>query len=199
MGKHIKSFHERDRVALCSLARTGILYREDFYSMDITKSRLYKYDEKKEGLTERHFAKDGKEYYTLTEKGKKFVEDKWGVQPYTHRPGMYNHDKGLRDKYMSLTPEQRETVKTEREFQNDLRNNIQDWKNSGDEELVNKAYEMEDNWSRGIYSSPDFTYESSPGVTVFYEVISKNYTEEEISAKFEMADAFSCQLEWSRV
>lgn len=201
MGKYIKSFHYRDKVALCTLARSGILYRKDFESMDIKKSRLYKYDEKKEGLTKRCFAPDGKEYYVLTQKGKDEVERRWGVQPYTHRPGMYEHDKDLRNKIMSLTPEQRETIQTEREFQNDMRDTIQDWKNSGDKDLINKAYEFEDKWHRGELSSPDFTYEPNPGSgeRVFYETITKNYTEQEIQAKFEMANACGCQIEWNRV
>lgn len=197
--QYIKSFHERDRQALCALARTGILYREDFYAMEIKKSRLYRYDKEKQGLTERKFASNGKEYYTLTAKGKKFVHDRWGVKAYTHRPGMYNHDKALRDKYMSLTPAQRETVKTETEVQNEIRDIIQDWKNSGKDELINQAYELEDKWSRGLCSAPDMTYEATPGITTFYEVITKNYTEAEISAKFEMASSCSCTLEWVRV
>ena len=102
------------------------------------------------------------------------------------------HDLRLMNKIISLTPEQRLTMKCEAEIRDDFKAHL-------DKLLEDKLYDRHEELYNALtnhtVSMPDLAY----GVNEYYEVITSSYGETEISAKIEAVSLIGGSLEMERI
>ena len=102
------------------------------------------------------------------------------------------HDLRLMNKIISLTPEQRLSMRCEAEIRDDFKAHL-------DKLLEDKLYdrheELYNALSNHTVSMPDFAY----GVNEYYEVITSSYGETEINAKIETVSMIGGNLEMERI
>ena len=102
------------------------------------------------------------------------------------------HDLRLMNKIISLTPEQRLTMRCEAEIRDEFKEHL-------DKLLEDKLYdrheELYNAMANHTISMPDLAY----GVNEYYEVITSSYGETEIQAKIEAVSIIGGNLEMERI
>ena len=143
-----------------------------------------------------HTLPNGKrqEVYRITAEGKAWIKaniDSLADRKYYSSTGV-QHDIQLMDKILTLSREERSTMRCEAEIRDEFKERLQ-------ELLLNRDYERYDQLYNAIQdrsiSMPDLAY----GVDSFYEVITSSYGEAEIQAKVEAVEAIGGSLEMERI
>ena len=102
------------------------------------------------------------------------------------------HDLRLMNKIISLTPEQRLTMRCEAEIRDEFKEHL-------DKLLEDKLYDRHEELYNAMashsVSMPDLAY----GVNEYYEVITSSYGETEINAKIETVSMIGGNLEMERI
>lgn len=143
-----------------------------------------------------HTLPDGKrqEVYRIATEGKAWIKehiDSIADRKFYSSTGV-QHDIQLMDKILSLSREERSTMRCEAEIRDEFKERLQ-------ELLLNRDYERYDQLYNAIQdrsiSMPDLCY----GVDTFYEVITSSYGEAEIQAKVEAVSVIGGTLETQRI
>lgn len=204
----IKQFYERDRHCLSSIARTGLIEKEDFDKYGVKDGRMKNYI-RDNLIEEKYCNKAEKSFYVLTDAGKKHVEDNYNVDKcYNFKS--YEHDVDVKNMYSQLSDTERERVRTEIEIRRDVLDAIKELKQSDDAEERARGFDLDLKLMNGELSCPDFAYVSDEdyekygdscsvlsGTVTMCETITQNYKQSTIEAKVALADAFSCTLNLS--
>ncbi|KOP78157.1 hypothetical protein AMS59_13755 [Lysinibacillus sp. FJAT-14745] len=128
--------------------------------------------------------------YFLSAKGKRLAL-KVGISGQWYRSASVSHDIEVLKKYMSLPLEARLTWQTEKELQIVLYQTLQSYEQLKDYEKVEEITGLIEDKK---ISATDGAYESN-GKLQLFEVITRNYTFEDILAKLLFTDALNCQIE----
>ncbi len=143
-----------------------------------------------------HTLPNGKrlEVYRITNEGKQWIRaniDSLADRKYYSSTGV-QHDIQLMDKILSLSREERSTMRCESEIRDDFKERLQ-------ELLLNRDYDRYDTLYNAMQSHsvsmPDLSY----GVDEYYEVITNSYREAEIQAKIEAVEAIGGNLQMDRI
>lgn len=143
-----------------------------------------------------HTLPDGKrqEVYRITNEGKAWIRehiDSLADRKFYSSTGV-QHDIQLMDKILSLSREERLTMRCEAEIRDEFKERLQ-------ELLLNRDYDRYDRLYNAIQdrsiSMPDLCY----GVDEYYEVITSSYGEAEIQAKVEAVSVIGGTLETQRI
>lgn len=139
-----------------------------------------------------HTLPNGKrqEVYRITNEGKAWIKAIADRKFYSSTG--VQHDIQLMDKILSLSREERSTMRCEAEIRDEFKERLQ-------ELLLNREYERYDQLYNAMQdrsiSMPDLCY----GVDEYYEVITSSYGEAEIQAKNEAVEAIGGSLEMQRI
>lgn len=106
-----------------------------------------------------------KDAYVLTGSSKNFIQNDMGERLYHSQSPQ--HDVALSREYLKLSESERERCYTEYETR----------------------YNNNDKFSKNDHSAPDFSYVSDSGELTFVDVITSNYTKEQVQAKANYAAA----------
>ena len=135
-----------------------------------------------------------KEAYRFTEAGKQWVRehiDSLSERKYYHSIGV-EHDLRLMDKIISLTREQRETMRCENEIRDDFKERMQTYLDNRDYERYDQLYTA---MQTHTVSMPDLCI----GENEFYEVITSSYSQEIIECKVSLALAVGGTIQMDRI
>lgn len=165
----------RDRLALTSMSKCGFVTREQLNNY-IAKNRIDNY--LKEKLIVKNTHVDNKNNsitaYKLTSKGKEVLTKNFGVTNH-YSARSINHDIKLSNRYFTLSEKEKESWKTEHDIR-DLFNKKLDYikENNYDryQEILNQKISM-----------LDCCYTTEMGQEIYFEVITINYSAEDIQAK----------------
>ena len=102
------------------------------------------------------------------------------------------HDLRLMNKIISLTPEQRLTMRCESEIRDEFKEHLDKLL---DDKLYDRHEELYNALANHTVSMPDLAY----GVNEYYEVITSSYGETEINAKIETVSMIGGNLEMERI
>lgn len=140
--------------------------------------------------------KDGQrqEVYRISKQGEKFIERQIPQIPnrYYSSTGQ-EHDLKLMDKILTLSREERQTMRCESEIRDEFKERLQTYLEQGDTERYNQLYEAM--FITHSISMPDLGY----GVEEYYEVITSSYGEAEIAAKAEAVEIIGGNLTMERI
>ncbi len=143
-----------------------------------------------------HVSQNGKriEVYRLSAKGKDWIRERVTAladRKFYHSTGV-EHDLKLMDKIISLSREERETMRCEAEIRDEFKERLQ-------ELLENREYDRYDQLYNAMQehtiSMPDLCY----GVDCYYEVVTDTYGQAEIEAKIEAVSMIGGNLEMERI
>ena len=192
---YVQSINHKDIDFLNSLRCSGICTKSQATQF-ISANRL------KNFLLDRTLEKcsfvsqDGKrqEVYRISKQGEKFIERQIPQIPnrYYSSTGQ-EHDLKLMDKILTLSREERQTMRCESEIRDEFRERLQAYLEQGDTERYNQLYEAM--YISHSVSMPDLAY----GVNEFYEVITSSYGEPEIAAKIEAVEIIGGNLTMERI
>ena len=192
---YVQSINHKDIDFLKSLRCSGICTKSQATQF-ISANRL------KNFLLDRTLEKcsfvsqDGKrqEVYRISKQGEKFIERQIPQIPnrYYSSTGQ-EHDLKLMDKILTLSREERQTMRCESEIRDEFRERLQAYLEQGDTERYNQLYEAM--YISHSVSMPDLAY----GVNEFYEVITSSYGEPEIAAKIEAVEIIGGNLTMERI
>jgi len=134
------------------------------------------------------------EIYRISEQGQKWIAkniDTLADRCYYRSTGV-EHDLKLMDKVLSLSREERLTMRCESEIREEFRERLQDY-------LFNREYDryeqLYDAMKNHTISMPDLAY----GIDEYYEVVTSSYGELEIQAKIAAVQAIGGNLEMERI
>lgn len=155
----------------------------------------------------------------LTREGEKLAEKEFGLTDHARtKISSIAHDSVVGDKLCSLTYNERKTALTEdaqrRVFHNkleDLRQEVADLRDKSEnfrhyskeereearnqwEEKLNKLNRVDEMLKDKEFSAPDLSYTSTEGTLICYEVITSNYSREEIQQKQDFANFIGAEL-----
>ena len=140
--------------------------------------------------------KDGQrqEVYRIGKQGEKFIERQIPQIPnrYYSSTGQ-EHDLKLMDKILTLSREERQTMRCESEIRDEFKERLQTYLEQGDTERYNQLYEAM--FITHSISMPDLGY----GVEEYYEVITSSYGEAEIASKAEAVEIIGGNLTMERI
>ena len=196
--KHITKLYPRDVKAFSALGRCGYV-SEDNLREFLRDKRIRSYQ--KDGLIEKHFysrpgsKENDRVCYKLTGKGRSLCRNQLSM-PHLYSARSPGHDLALAERYFSLSPEGRESWRTEGELRDSFREHIRQLEDRGEQE---RAQELLDKLWEGAVSMPDASYASEGGVEIAYEVITNNYGEAEIEAKEVASEELGLELELHRI
>ena len=192
---YVQTVNHKDIDFLNSLRCSGVCTKSQATQF-ITANRLKNFvlDRTLEKCS--HTLPSGKrqEVYRITNEGKAWIKaniDSLADRKFCHSTGV-QHDIQLMDKILSLSREERFTMRCEAEIRNEFKERLQ-------ELLLNREYERYDQLYNAMQdrsiSMPDLCY----GVDEYYEVITSSYGEAEIQAKNEAVEAIGGSLEMQRI
>jgi hypothetical protein len=143
-----------------------------------------------------HTSKDGvrQEIYRISEQGKLWVRehiDSLADRKFYSSTGV-EHDIQLMNKILSLSAEERSTMRTESEIRDQFRDRLQELLDSREYERYEQLYNALQDHS---ISMPDLQY----GIDSYYEVVTSSYGEMEIQAKIEAVASIGGNLEMERI
>lgn len=178
MAKKIQRITSRDREVFRALANTGFATKKNLVSYcEVELKRLNKLE--KSGLIERQQGLVGREKslstaYKLTSKGRDYVKENLFIKyPYTCQS--FRHDLALSEEYFKRF-EDRVFWITERQLLEEYKSRYQG--------SYSKSYELKEN-----LASPCDAAIIKDGNIEMIEVITRNYTEEQIASKQNFASS----------
>lgn len=195
MAKPLTKFYARDREVLTGIAKVGFFEKEDILKF-YTESRFDSVLNGNQFIKETHCQKEEKTIYTITQEGRDFVKEKWGVTAYTFKS--IEHDQILKDTYLSYSTTERYRTMSEPDFRKYAQEEIDRMRYSDDEEERRRGSEMDMKLSNGTYSLPDMAVvrdedykgdDHRPALCEFTltESVTRNYTEEQVEHKCNFA------------
>lgn len=174
-GKQIKVITSRDFELLEGIARTGLTSHYDARNVIGLSERRLKNLEKENYITSKNVVVKGKEtikVYYLNGQGKKYLKINSMIdKPYRSNERQVEHDLKLSSVYYSLQRDERATWRNE----NDL---IENYK--------------EQNPNKELTTMIDAVYICN-GYKIAVEVITRNYTKNQINEKFNIANEIGCE------
>ena len=192
---YVQSINHKDIDFLNSLRCSGICTKSQatqFISANRLKNFLL--DRTLEKCS--FITKDGQrqEVYRISKQGEKFIERQIPQIPnrYYSSTGQ-EHDLKLMDKILTLSREERQTMRCESEIRDEFKERLQTYLEQGDTERYNQLYEAM--FITHSISMPDLGY----GVEEYYEVITSSYGEAEIAAKAEAVEIIGGNLTMERI
>lgn len=174
-GKSIKVLTNKDKELMFGIARTGITSYNDVISrIGLNEKRLRNLE--KEGyIASKNVIIKGKESiktYYLDNKGKKYIKMNSSIDTfYRSNERQVEHDLRLSSIYYMLGKDERET-----------------WQNEND--LI-ETYKK-NNPGKNLNTMIDATYILKDHV-VAVEVVTRNYTKEQLQEKYKIADEIGCK------
>lgn len=192
---YVQSINHKDIDFLNSLRCSGICTKAQATQF-ISANRLKNYllDRTLEKCS--FITKDGQrqEVYRISKQGEKFIERQIPQIPnrYYSSTGQ-EHDLKLMDKILTLSREERQTMRCESEIRDEFKERLQTYLEQGDTERYNQLYEAM--FITHSISMPDLGY----GVEEYYEVITSSYGEAEIAAKAEAVEIIGGNLTMERI
>ena len=192
---YVQSINHKDIDFLNSLRCSGICTKSQATQF-ISANRLKNYllDRTLEKCS--FITKDGQrqEVYRISKQGEKFIERQIPQIPnrYYSSTGQ-EHDLKLMDKILTLSREERQTMRCESEIRDEFKERLQTYLEQGDTERYNQLYEAM--FITHSISMPDLGY----GVEEYYEVITSSYGEAEIAAKAEAVEIIGGNLTMERI
>lgn len=163
--KKIKKLKSKDVDALKMLGRTGHVKSQVLKDYTgITQNRINTL-KNLSFLSEVYDNNSDDRYLRLTKRGRDFVYEQLGIVSYKSNAPV--HDSQIVDYYMKMTREEQESIRTETELQQIIRNEFVD---------------------EGL-SPTDFSYVGSDGEVIYVEVITCNYSQGQIEDKIEFVEA----------
>lgn len=155
----------------------------------------------------------------LTRAGEKLAEKEFGLTDHARtKISSFVHDSVVGDKFCSLNEDERKTALTEdgqwrvfhskldelRQEVTELRDKSENIKHYSAEEReearsqwkekLDQLNEVDEKLKNKEYSAPDLAYTSAEGTLICYEVITGNYSKEEIQQKQDFADFIGAEL-----
>lgn len=155
----------------------------------------------------------------LTRAGEKLAEKEFGLTDHARtKISSIGHDSAVGDKLCTLSDDERKTALTEdgqwRVFHSkldELRQEVADLRNKSEnirhyskeereearnqwEDKLNKLNRVDEMLKDKKFSAPDLAYTSAEGTLICYEVITGNYSKEEIQQKQDFADFIGAEL-----
>lgn len=187
--KHINKLYNRDLILANTLRCTGCITHKNLETI-FKPTRINTY------IRDNLIQKEDGNYYRLTKHGKDFYRKQLGFNNfYSFRS--QKHDLKLQEKVFNVVKNNpNATFYTERDTLEEYYKLIDHYREENNyikaNELLNKEY-----------SCPDFVYkvvtEEQEVITFAYEVITKNYKEEEIVAKETVCKELNYKLEMERI
>ncbi len=197
--KHIKALNHKDKEVFRCLSKTGWITKEDAKEyFNVTERRLDNYS--KDNYIEKIETEKG-DYYKLSEEGKNLTEKNWGFENHYSTQSV-KHDYKITEKYLSLEQEQRESCYTERELRHQITAKAKELINSDSFEDIARGEEILKGLKDKIITCPDLAYvEITETVkrVIAYEVVTRNYTKEDIQAKENYCTVMEYSYEQVRV
>lgn len=192
---YVQTVNHRDIDFLNSLRCSGVCTKQQALEF-ISSNRLKNFvlDRTLEKCS--HTLPDGKrqEVYRISNEGKAWIRehiDSLADRKFYSSTGV-QHDIQLMDKILSLSREERLTMRCESEIRDEFKERLQ-------ELLLNKDYERYDILHNALQdhsiSIPDLCY----GIDEYYEVITSSYGEAEIQTKIEAVASIGGNLEMERI
>lgn len=160
------------------------LYRVGVVSVQDARKHFNGISDKRfQGMIKSGFIKKEGRYLYLTKKGKKYCEDKMNMKyQYNTRREHIKHDLKLSKIYLSLSPKQRETWKTETQIRYELSSRREYL------EMINDPkYQY---LNRNTFTPDAVVYSENLGQEIALEAITNYYTEDDIAMKRETANRF---------
>ena len=192
---YVQSINHKDIDFLNSLRCSGICTKSQATQF-ISANRLKNFvlDRTLEKCS--FITKDGQrqEVYRISKQGEKFIERQIPQIPnrYYSSTGQ-EHDLKLMDKILTLSREERQTMRCESEIRDEFKERLQTYLEQGDTERYKQLYEAM--FITHSISMPDLGY----GVEEYYEVITSSYGEAEIAAKAEAVEIIGGNLTMERI
>lgn len=192
MTTNIKYLKQKEKYLFHAFKSCGVLTQEhvDQY---ISKNRLKSFIKTGYIKVASHFFSTGngtKYIYFLTSKGKKFAV-KHCVSGEFYRSSSASHDIAVANQYMALPLEQQLTWITEKEL---LNVRIRTFKGSEKEDFFEEVDEIQNLNQWKTISPTDGGY-IRDGQLHLLEVVTSNYSFEEVLAKCLFAEALNCPIE----
>ncbi|MFK5708568.1 hypothetical protein [Lysinibacillus boronitolerans] len=192
MQNSIKYFNQQDRYLFHAFKSCGVLTKE-YVCQYISNHRLNLF--MKEGYIKVAICfsevKKCTEYvFFLTLKGKRFAK-KYCISGEFYRSSSSIHDLAVAKQYMSLSLEQRLTWQTEKELLNVLNQTLLSYE---EKELWEKAEGLQNLIQSEDISPCDGGYLLDEKLRLV-EIVTTNYTFENILAKYLFAEALGCPLD----
>lgn len=197
--QYITQFFLRDKLAFTALWKTGIVRAEALKEhCNVADGRIKNYV--RDGYAEKILYKDRKEFkeaYTLTRKGREHAERQWQLRDHYHaQTKSPYHDLALSDKYFSLPEQVRDTWRTESQVRNQFLEKLEQLREQGNEQLADMYYDM---FKSHDFSMPDAVYTNEQGVEVAYELVTDNYTSQQLLAKEATCEIMEYSYEANRI
>lgn len=197
MGKYIKVTNQYDRQAFMLLRATGHATGEQLKKCGITDTKI------KNWCREKAFEKvpyqvKGQEQnqvcYRLTNHGREVGAEKWGLKNYAQSTSLHErHNLDVAEKYISLSINERESVRNEIDLREVVQERIWEIENKQERDQYQELL------NQGQMSMPDIVYTTTEGVTIAFETTTNNYGIEEIQAKEETCQFLNIELEQHRI
>lgn len=188
--KNIHSIYQNDMYLLQALRSCGVLLKEHILQY-ISNHRLLIFIENGYINKKATFVKKDMStfIYALTQRGQRLAKQ-FNITNF-YRSSSAIHDLAVAEKYMNLPLGVRLTWQTEKELQNVL---FQTLKIYEETQQYARADEIEDLIRNEQISPTDGGYTLS-GRLCLFEVITSNYSEDEIKAKRTFAEMVNCPIE----
>lgn len=191
---------DKDTRATLGVARCGYFTKDNFKSVGLTDRRINTLSTGQDKIFERvgKDANTGEDMYKLSELGKEKAEELGiprDVQYFNPAVGKDNfdfrHDRELARQYCSLSESCQDRWKTEKEYKREIeqtrehirRTDTERWEEIKDEKM----------------SSFDGGYIDDRGQEHYVEVVTKNYKDEDIDAKFSSESMLGGSMSMTRV
>ena len=176
-GAAIKCITSRDIELLQGIAKTGVTsYFDAKETIGLSERRLRNLEKEKYITSKNVMVNKGKDTiktYYLNNKGKAYMKSNSNINKfYRSNERQIDHDLKLSGIYYNLQRDERKT-----------------WTNEND--LI-EEYKL-NNPNRKLNTMIDATYKTENGYIIAVEVITKNYTKEQIQEKYNIANEIGCK------
>lgn len=127
--------------------------------------------------------------FSFTDKGLKSAKRDLELDSF-YRGNKLAHDLKMSSKISELSDSERYTLKTESELRKEFKSHVDELKEGN---LV-RALELSERYSNREISIPDFSYTTELQEVIHYEVVTRNYRDSDIQAKYEYVEAMGGSL-----
>ena len=181
---HIKKFYPKDERFFKVLATAGNIRGIDANKIDISDTRL-KNMVKDHLIKEvsyvnpKHREVESCKSYCFTDKGKKFINQKYGIDR-TQSPAAIKHNCKVAETICSLQKREIDTIKPEWEVRDQMKEVIENLRDQGEIDRYDEYMEM---LREQQLSAIDFTYINMQGIECGIEVTTNSYSDGDIAGK----------------
>jgi len=181
---HIKKFYPKDERFFKVLATAGNIRGADANKIDISDTRLKNMIKdhliKEVGyVNPKHKEVESCKCYCFTDKGKKFINQKYGINR-TQSPATIKHNCKVDETICSLQKREIDTIKSEWEVRDQMKEAIEIFREQGELDRYDEYMEM---LRKQQLSVIDFTYINMQGIECGIEVTTNSYSDSDIAGK----------------